>query len=323
MFAMLNHWKPSADFFSIEVIVWILPLVLFSIAIGWIMGRSYALRNLNRKIRHEREQALMALQTIVQGAEQLTSDVDSHNSELASVGQSVYDIKAGEEYHSIQKQLLGHIADVIESNKRMEDDLVVTKYRLEKQAQELDRTRREARTDTLSGVANRKAFDEALQFSIANLKRNGKPFALLLMDVDHFKRINDAHGHQAGDHVVMRLGEAFRTHVRPTDFVGRYGGDEFAILLSHVVPDKAGEFADRIRVSIQQTNFDFGSGGAKLAVTLSVGLACADSEDTASTVFERADQALYKAKKSGRNQLTIWTPDDEKQPEVVLTHSSA
>jgi diguanylate cyclase len=320
---MLRYWKSSADFFSTEVMVWVLPLVLISIAIGCLMGRSYALRNLNRKIRREREQALKALRTIVQGAERLTSDVDSHNSELASVGQSVCDIKAGEEYHSIQKQLLEHIAEVIESNKRMEDDLVVTKYRLEKQAQELDRTRREARTDTLSGVANRKAFDEALQFSISNLKRNRKPFALLLMDVDHFKRINDAHGHQAGDHVVMRLGEAFRTHVRTKDFVGRYGGDEFAILLSRVLPDKAAEIADRIRISIQQTNFGFGDGAAKLAVTLSMGLACADSEEMAGTVFERADQALYKAKESGRNRFTIWTPEDAEQPEVALTSPSA
>ena len=323
MFAKLGYWKPSADLFSMEVMVWILPLVLISIAIGWMMGRSYTLRNLNRKIRREREQALKALQTIVQGAEQLTSDVDSHNTELASVGQSVCDIKAGEEYQSIQKQLLGHIAEVIESNKRMEDDLVVTKYRLEKQAQELDRTRHEARTDTLSGVANRKAFDEALQFSISNLKRNGDPFALLLMDVDHFKRINDTHGHQAGDHVVMQLGTAFRTHVRPTDFVGRYGGDEFAILLLNVMPDMAGEVANRIRLSMQQTNFDFDGGAAKLAVTLSMGLACADSEDTAGTVFERADQALYKAKQSGRNQLAIWTPDTAEPSEVALTSSSA
>jgi diguanylate cyclase len=315
-----RNWSPPANLFSLDVLVWILPVVLISIAIGWIMGRSYALRNLNRKIRGEREQALNVLQTIVQGAEQLTSDVDTHNSELASVGRTVCDIEAGQEYRSIQKQLLGHIAEVIESNKRMEDDLVVTKYRLEKQAQELDRTRREARTDTLSGVANRKAFDEALQFSISNLKRNKTPFALLLMDVDHFKRINDTHGHQAGDHVVMRLGEAFKTHVRPTDFVGRYGGDEFAILLTGVVPDMAGQVADRIRDSIQKTNFEFGDGASQIAVTLSMGLACADSEVTSGTVFERADQALYKSKHSGRNKLTVWSADDAGTPtEAALT----
>ncbi|MCA9184461.1 MAG: GGDEF domain-containing protein, partial [Planctomycetales bacterium] len=276
----------SVNLLSIDFVLWVVPGILISIGIGVILGRIFAVRGENTRIQRERAEMLKALQKLVQSAEQLSNDVDSHNCELANVGQTVCDIDSRGDFEKAQAALLTHIAGVIESNRRMEDDLVVTRYRLEEQAQELDRTRVEARVDALSGVGNRKAFDEALQFMISNFKRHQRPFALLLADVDHFKRINDTHGHAAGDRVVQNLGNALREFIRPDDFVGRYGGDEFAVLFSGLQPVDAENVCRRIRSAIERKNFDVGVDNARLAVTLSMGLTCVKNGDNTEAIFK-------------------------------------
>ncbi len=195
----------------------------------------------------------------------------------------------------------------------------MTHYRLEEQAQELDRTRREARTDQLSGLANRKSFDEFLQFVISQHNRKGTPFALLLADVDHFKRINDTHGHQAGDRVVELLGETLKHLTRDRDHVARFGGDEFAMVLVGVDSVNARRAAARIRAAVERTNFDVGEEGARIAVTLSMGMSFPQTQDSANAVFDRADKALYRSKEAGRNQLHVWNP----QPDSTATDELA
>lgn len=296
----------SEQIFTLEVLVWVIPCVLVSVGIGFVIGRSFALRHLTKRIKNEQAAMVRALQNLVESTDQLTSDVGTHNTELATVGRSVCDIHAGEDLHQVQRALLGHIADVIESNRKLEDDLVCTRYRLEEQAQELDRTRREARIDDLSGVANRKAFDEALQFMVAKYKRHRVSFSLMLLDVDHFKRINDTHGHKSGDRVVTRLGETLKEHVRPSDFVGRFGGDEFAILFGGLDQEASLRVAQRVQRAVELTNFDVGIGNARVAVTLSMGLADVRENDTSESLFDRADKALYRSKQCGRNQLNAW-----------------
>jgi diguanylate cyclase (GGDEF)-like protein len=247
---------------------------------------------------------LKALLGLLKSTEQLTTDVDSRNTELAQVGRSVGDLHVTGELQEVQHELLRQIAAVIESNHRLEDDLVCTRYRLEEQARELDRTREEARTDTLSGTANRKSFDEALQFLVASFNREGTPFALVLADVDHFKWINDTHGHPAGDRVVEGVGEFLNECIREGDIAARYGGDEFTLLLPHVDREAAARIADRIRVGVERRNFDIGVRGERVSVTFSMGLAAVRQGDTFESVLQRADKALYRSKQSGRNQLT-------------------
>jgi diguanylate cyclase len=283
-----------------------IPCVLVSVGIGFVIGRGVAVRTLTGRLKTERQQLIHALQQLLHSTDRLTSDVDSHNSELVSMEQSVQGMFPGDsDWEAVQTALLTKIAEVLQSNRRMEDDLVLTRYRLEQQAQELDRTRVEARTDSLSGLANRKSFDERLRYVVSQYGRHGKPFGLLLADVDHFKRINDTHGHHAGDLVVARLGETLRELTRDADHVARLGGDEFAIILTDVEAENARRAAARIRAAIEQTNFAVGEGGARVAVTVSIGMAFPKDSDTAETVFQRADQALYRSKAGGRNQLQV------------------
>ena len=291
---------------SIFILIWLVPCILVSLLIGGYVGYSFALRRHGKLIHTERQKTLEALQQVIVSADALTTEVDSHNTELESVGQSVGDLAADGGYEQIKKVLLSQISCAIESNRRLEHDLVCTKYQLEEQAQELDRTRTEARLDPLSGVGNRKAFDESLQYMASLFQRRGTRFALLLIDVDHFKWINDTHGHQSGDLVVQRLGEAFKSVVRPGDHVARFGGDEFGIMFMGADTDGGAKAAMRVRERVETCNFDVGFNDARVAVTLSMGLAVCEKEDTPESLLRKADAALYRSKEAGRNRLTVY-----------------
>jgi diguanylate cyclase len=291
---------------SVFILIWLLPCVIVCIFVGAYVGYGFALRRHGEQIRDERQKTLEALQSVVQSADELTSEVDTHSSELASVGRTVDDMSTTGEYEYVKRTLLQQIALALESNRRLEHDLVCTRYRLEEQAQELDRTRAEARLDELSGVGNRKAFDEALRFMYSKFNRHKVPFALLLIDVDHFKWINDTHGHKSGDMVVKLLGASFRSVLRPGDHVSRFGGDEFAILLEKGDTNVGRRVAQRIREKIEHSNFDVGQNDARIAVTLSMGMAVCRLEDSPEALIEKADAALYRSKQSGRNRLSIY-----------------
>jgi diguanylate cyclase len=282
-----------------------LPCVLISLLIGAMIGNSLANRAMVATMRREREKLVKALQVVMVSTEQLTKDVDVHNSELVSVRKTVRGMQTDGDLEQVQNQIMANISAVVEANRRMEDDLVVSRYQLQNQAIELDRTRVEARTDQLSGLSNRKCFDEALRFAVSSYKRRGASFALLLADVDHFKRINDTHGHQSGDKVVQRIGEMLAQTCRSHDHVARFGGDEFGIIITRVDEEKALLAAMRIREAVERTNFDVGVDNARIAVTFSMGLAFPHPTDGVDSIFQRADKALYQAKAQGRNRINV------------------
>ncbi len=290
-------------------------MVFVSTGIGMFLGSGHALRSRGREIQDERDKTLKALQSVFRSTEELSSDVDAHTRDLVSAERRVEQIEAPADFEEAQREIIHQISAVITANRKLEDDLVCTRYELQEQEQELDRTRVEARTDQLSGVGNRKAFEEHLPFMLLNHKRKGEPFALILLDVDHFKWINDTHGHQAGDQVVMILGKTLKELLRPRDYVARYGGDEFAIMLAEVDMDAAIKASQRVRIEVERTTFDCGLNGARVAVTFSMGLALVSEDDTPESLVKKADGALYKSKNRGRNQLNWYS--DESGDEVV------
>tara|TARA_R110000772_G_scaffold232195_1_gene343463 strand:+ start:53924 stop:54868 length:945 start_codon:yes stop_codon:yes gene_type:complete len=164
-----------------------------------------------------------------------------------------------------------------------------------------------ATTDDLTGTSNRRHFMERAELEVHRLRRHQVPFSVVLLDLDHFKQINDRHGHQAGDDVLKEAVRRWQLGRRPFDTLGRLGGEEFAILLPGADADAAMTVAERLRAVIADTPFDTIDG--PVDVTVSIGIAEAeDADQTIEGTLGRADAALYHSKHAGRNRVTKASP---------------
>jgi diguanylate cyclase (GGDEF)-like protein/hemerythrin-like metal-binding protein len=163
--------------------------------------------------------------------------------------------------------------------------------------------RRQATTDKLTGIANRSRLEDEVRQEILLLRRYGTPLSLLLLDIDHFKQINDRYGHLNGDAVLQEVVTSTRLYLRETDVLGRWGGEEFVVLLPSTGLQVAIGVADRIRSQIAETDFSLGA-----PVTVSIGVASCRASDDLANFFERADAALYRAKDGGRNRVEVEVP---------------
>lgn len=160
---------------------------------------------------------------------------------------------------------------------------------------------RAALTDGLTGMQNRRYFDDALKEYLGEFRRIERPIGLMIVDLDHFKQINDTHGHDVGDEVLRAVAGCLRDMTRFHDVVARLGGEEFAVVAPNMDAEALVRFAERIRKAIG--GMAVVSGNVRLKITASVGLAVWDRKEGAEALFRRADQQLYQAKKTGRNRV--------------------
>lgn len=155
--------------------------------------------------------------------------------------------------------------------------------------------------DPLTGVNNRSSLDCSLRREIDLARRHDTPLSMVVIDVDHFKAINDRFGHLIGDCVLRDVAQTIARVVRCTDMVFRYGGEEFVVLLSNATLEGAQRLAERIRRSVESLQGRYGE--RTIPATISLGIACLEADDDASSLFQRADHAMLEAKKSGRNRV--------------------
>jgi diguanylate cyclase (GGDEF)-like protein len=188
----------------------------------------------------------------------------------------------------------------VEANNTLHGELNAARNEIVEQQQQLERRTAEARTDALSGLANRRAFDDALSQGMQNAEAEGTPLCLMMLDVDHFKKFNDTHGHQAGDAVLKQVAKVLAAGARSQDLVARYGGEEFSIIFPNTSMSAAGQLAEDLRMAVAQRKFNFE--GLELQVTVSAGLAEVERVDNVESLTRRADAALYAAKEGGRNR---------------------
>jgi diguanylate cyclase (GGDEF)-like protein len=158
-----------------------------------------------------------------------------------------------------------------------------------------------ALTDALTGLMNRRAFDDIIEREIRRSSRHTDPLVLLLIDIDSFKAINDEYGHQSGDEVIRVVGRVLQANARGSDIVARYGGEEFVVLLTGLRLDRAEAIAERLRAQVAGIR---GLPDA-ICVTVSIGLAIQGPGDSFASLFKRSDDALYFAKRSGRNRVSM------------------
>lgn len=200
----------------------------------------------------------------------------------------------------------GEVASLTRSFQRMVERLRDSRAQVQASNQALQRQNelleKLAVTDALTGVYNRKKLDDVLREQMALYRRHQRRFALLMLDIDHFKILNDSYGHLVGDIVLTTVASLLRRAVRSVDHVARYGGEEFVVVLVEATPQGALETAERIRALLAATEID--AGGTRVRVTASLGVTeCVDEDRRAEDVLGRADSALYEAKRGGRNRV--------------------
>jgi diguanylate cyclase (GGDEF)-like protein len=172
-------------------------------------------------------------------------------------------------------------------------------------ARQHEMLRHQAETDHLTGLLNRRAFQKQLEALLHDARRSSRPLGLALLDIDHFKRVNDDHGHETGDRALVAVAEALRDSVRDNDVVARLGGEEFALVLPGTRPDAAFVIAERAREQVAKQT------GLELALTLSAGLAGYPEDGSdAEALMRCADSALYAAKRAGRDRSQRYTGSD-------------
>lgn len=176
--------------------------------------------------------------------------------------------------------------------------------RLQKVRSDLKEARVKAATDPLTGVPNRSSFDERLQSSLLLNSYHAQPETLLLLDIDHFKTVNDNHGHRAGDHVLKEVARVIETIVvRRSDFVARYGGEEFVVILDDTDEASSVLVAQRLLTAVRDLGVEWE--GTVIPVTASIGVAQIHTGDTGPGWLEEADRALYRAKAAGRDRMDL------------------
>jgi diguanylate cyclase (GGDEF)-like protein len=173
-----------------------------------------------------------------------------------------------------------------------------------KLADTMDQLRRLATRDELTGLFNRREFQRMIKDDAEQALKTGRPLSLVLLDIDHFKMINDTHGHPAGDAVLKHVASLLSAQVRDVDRVARYGGEEFAVFMADTPREQAGEAAERLRAMLNSMDFEID--GKIIAPTFSAGVASLpDNAKTPGELLQAADAALYHSKRTGRNRVTM------------------
>jgi diguanylate cyclase len=235
---------------------------------------------------------------VIQRLRELTRDVaadfDQHKDLMRQMKSELHALESSD-----PKEVLGAVGRLIESNERMQRQLHQAEVRLENQAQQIEDRSIEARTDPLTQLANRRAFDDAIQSAHNSFVKQERPTVVMLIDIDHFKDFNDTYGHQAGDEVLRGVGRVLIEQIPSGNLVARYGGEEFAVIFPNADIEAVEGICERARIAIGSSPFSYE--GLDLSVTASAGLSQFAAGEKVISLIARADEALYASKESGRN----------------------
>jgi len=205
---------------------------------------------------------------------------------------------------TVLAEIIAETKDLAETSMTLQTQLDESKKEMQLLRQELAQARETAKTDALTGLLNRRAFDQKLHEYIEIHKQNDFELCLLILDLDHFKQVNDTFGHQMGDNVLRYTANLMKQHIAEHHCAARYGGEEMAVIMPNTPLNKAMEIAEKIRSSLARHPLKCkGSKESIGKVTLSIGVSGFKINDSTESLIERADKAMYRAKANGRNQV--------------------
>jgi diguanylate cyclase (GGDEF)-like protein len=248
--------------------------------------------------KHDLVQASQIAKRLQDLADEMSSSAQEHRSKLDQASHLLTS-GANTSDESLAELVVDVIGDVVRANQNLKSKLDTAEGRLQEQAVEIEAHMSRSLTDALTGLPNRREFNERLEERMGAWKRRNEVFSLLLLDVDHFKKLNDRFGHLAGDQVLSTIGRALRGAIRREDAVARFGGEEFAILLPSTSMDDAILAAQKVREAVARIAIN--RNNQQITVTVSGGLATIEANEKVEMLIQRADSALYAAKGAGRN----------------------
>jgi len=290
----------SLPVFIIGVAAGVLPVILGVVVGAWMATRQRVADNSDHL---ESTRAKQVVGDLLQWASTFAGDVSEYRSQMETISDQLGEQSAEVPGLAADPATLGPVnllTTMSQANEKLQSKLDAAEVTLAEQAEELTSYLSQARTDALTDLPNRRAFDDELSRRHAEFLRKGTPLCVLLIDIDHFKRFNDKHGHLAGDFVLQGVGGVLQDSLRGMDMVARFGGEELAMVLPDTECKDAFLPAERSRKAVEDGEFEYE--GMKLSVTVSCGLAQAMPDEPLSALLNRADQALYAAKAAGRNR---------------------
>lgn len=239
----------------------------------------------------------------------LDTDNQQYNQKIYQQSEKIEQITRLDDIKKVKQALINEIENIRKTVREKQDrdskQLKILSKQVNTLNLELKKAKFDSVTDGLTGIYNRKAFDRYINERIRQNSTAGNAAAILMVDIDNFKEINDAYGHPIGDRVLLAVAHKCRNLIRHEDFIARYGGEEFVIVLPHASLRNAIKKANLICKNISDTRYsmDDEKAGHVLSITVSIGISSFQAGDTAKTLIDRADQALYIAKRTGKNRV--------------------
>lgn len=265
---------------------------IYSVVGGAAEHQSSRLEN-SRELQDSVMQQMASLETRTEGATDLDQLKNMVQSQLGNIREALH------HYHQSeleQQQLSSQLQELATKIKNMESEA-------EKNRSTLERHRYKSLHDPLTDLPNREAYNERVEYEYQRWQRYKHPLTLAICDLDYFKKINDSLGHQAGDRVLKVISRSIAKRLREVDFFGRYGGEEFVVVMPETTDEQAFSVLDKIRIAIASTAFNYKN--QPLEITLSMGVTQFRQDESIETTFARADAALYVAKAEGRNRCKL------------------
>ncbi len=278
--------------------IWLgLGLGLLQLLAGIVIGWSLARRGGGDPCAAEASQLHRLAQHVHGLIRDVHGQVDEHQTEIQRIqGELRSD---PDDQDGLAAAIFRSVSRVIQVNERLQDQLFQAEQDIETKERQIESHMEEARTDALTSLPNRRAFDDAMTQQAALNQRNGTRFGLIHLDVDHFKQLNDRWGHPAGDQVLKTVAAAIRQAARQTDLVARVGGEEFSVVLPDSSANEVMAASERIREAVAGTAISIKHN--RVPVTISVGAALIAAGEAGKSLIGRSDAALYASKHGGRN----------------------
>lgn len=246
------------------------------------------------------------LDVLAASIRQFLERTDDYSGRLTESREAIVKATSLESIKAIEQELLGSIDRLHRANAAYRKQLAEANEQIGLQQEQLEKLEVDLGTDFLTGLPNRRAFEDRMRENIDRSNRYGSKFSLVIIDIDHFKSVNDEFGHLAGDRTLKAIADLLGEHMRGSDILARYGGEEFVMILPETSDEQARRMAERIRSHVENATFKYSGGSIQVTVSAGVGEVLTP-KDTAENLFERVDAALYKAKQTGRNKVVCAT----------------